>query len=363
MKRIYLGLNIAFFLIQIDAQHYVASMHDTNLKQLVLAQVKNNNDMRVDFLKMIQSMFAAKIFIGIGNNLDDIAAVASRIMTQVHTFEIESNVCRSAVNGFKNKQKIKVSSGDARKMLSGIIKDTRRIGRLIFWLDGNCSPDDSGDNNTVTPILPELMLIKKNGMKEAIILIDNLVSFRASDGLDRGVPNYPSVDQVQNALYEINPDYYIVVYGDVMIAFPRSTGIIISSFLEALTVSRLATQEVDDIELLLHFENIIASAGGADRVIIEKLANKPVGGPGLFYRFWRALMLMHEGSLQRAYDELKAVQAFGFPHWRIQWYLAQASYQLGKIDLAREHIGVLHQLAPTFDLAVEFSKKINAIKG
>jgi hypothetical protein len=108
---------------------------------------------------------------------------------------------------FKNKDNINLIHGDSSQILPEILKSINQ--QAIFWLDGHYSGGNTAIGKCICPLLAELNAIEKFGRKDNIILIDDARLLGNQMG-------FPSLEEVQNLLYSINPSYNISIIDDMV---------------------------------------------------------------------------------------------------------------------------------------------------
>ena len=140
--------------------------------------------------------------------------------------------------------------------LPPILPQLKSKGRLLFWLDAHCGQYQ-------TPLLQELYAIHQANIPDSVILIDDI--------RDCIRPAWPNLKEVVQMLKTINPQYTIILCGDIALAYPPTENITPSPVAKACIASRLydeeITGELDDI-----FEselNVIGSAKGEEQAVIE----------------------------------------------------------------------------------------------
>lgn len=103
------------------------------------------------------------------------------------------------------RDRVDLYCNDSRIFLEELLP--RIINRCTFWLDahwcggnGEMQGKDGGDKEDV-PLLEELKIIRDHGIKDHIILIDDVRLL--------GTESFPSMETVLRSLHRINPDYRI----------------------------------------------------------------------------------------------------------------------------------------------------------
>lgn len=130
----------------------------------------------------------------------------------IHTIELSKNYANSAKRKFKKNKNVTVHQGPSEDLLPQVLKSIE--GRVIFWLDAHYSRGGTALGATETAILSELDAIKECGVKEHVILIDDMRYFGNKQ------LGYPSVEEIVDILHNINPEYDITIRSDILCVVP-----------------------------------------------------------------------------------------------------------------------------------------------
>jgi hypothetical protein len=112
---------------------------------------------------------------------------------------------------FDKYSNVEIIHGGSEDSLDRAIKNTD--GRILFWLDGHYSGEGTGLGENITPIFSELNAISFAKRNDHCILIDDARLFS-------GLQGYPELDAVIVAIKKINPDYFIRLDHDCILATP-----------------------------------------------------------------------------------------------------------------------------------------------
>jgi len=138
----------------------------------------------------------------------------------VHTVELSEDLYNNTKAKYKHLENISFYNNSSPEFLGDIL--STMMERCIIFLDahgsgGNTVYDDRYGRYG-TPVLDELASIKTSSkLTNHIIIID--------DCDDLGTMNYPSKQQVENAVLEINPDYCVELDIPKELLMSRGTGI------------------------------------------------------------------------------------------------------------------------------------------
>lgn len=289
-----------------------------------------------EFLKKIQEIFQANVFIETGTFRGNTTIGASRLFREVHTVELDESNYRTARSRFEGIKNIHAHHGDSAALLPGIIEKVE--GKIIFWLDGHYSGEGTAKSDKEIPIIEEIGAIARSGKKDSVILVDDIRLFLGSAmfaGADIN-DDYPSLNKVCDLVRTIDENYQCAVFGDILIAYNDSR-FPFSPLVKACTISRLYDGSNYDEETLFAAENSIRSAQGKELSAIEILYSvfmSPSLSSG-YFRLWFALTAMDRNEYEAAAKEFLGLIAGGFSHWRMSLYLAEAYLNTGKISEAR----------------------------
>lgn len=287
--------------------------------------------LRKDFLQELAVLFGHDIFIESGTCYGTTAMLAKDIFNEVHTIELEDNFYNKAVVNFAREKNVKIYHGDSGALLPSILKNLKQRN-IIFWLDGHFSGGTTAKGHYNTPIMAELQAIKESGILNGILLIDDICCFSPdTKELAEVACDYPTMNQVRNAILEINPGYIIIMYGDIAIAYPANHQIEVSPLIHAMTVSRFFSEKNTPYQEVFAAESYIAqNTTRAELEALWDLCTYHFGWHRTYPYLWYSLGLLSQERYAEAYDNFKCVLETGYDDWRVYWYALQAAYRSGK---------------------------------
>ncbi len=309
---------------------------------LRLRRVKNaSGGLDAEFLREIAARFDIKAFVETGTYFGETTAAAAKIFDQVYTIELSPELARQATVRLAPFPNVQVIEGDSSKALAHILPKLR--GRALFWLDGHYSEGNTarGEGGN-TPIIEELRAIQDAGIKDAIILVDDLhlfqkVTYQGSDA--PSIYGYPDIHQLRQTIWELGENYQFFVLGACALAFPGSLNASAAPMLQALTVSRLSGGDKQALQEVIEAEAAIIRAGTEDREFLRDLhrqfVNSEKYGLGLHYRYWVALGNIGDKKFAEAAADLDALVKQGFDHCRLKFHLEnslKASGQASRVN-------------------------------
>jgi len=300
----------------------------------------------IQFLQKLKDTFNAKVFIETGTCEGMTAKNAAQVFDQVETIEL----CKQLYDysrelwgtTYKN---IRFHHGDSGLMLDEVLKSAQ--GTIILWLDGHYSGINPAMGGTETalgcanaPIMYELNCLKKAGITNAVIMIDDIrlcdKYINKLSQLDLG--GYPTIPEICTLLLEINPNYEVVVMGDILIAYEKSESITVSEVLKACSITR--TDPTISKDELAKAQEIIGNAKGGELAAIYSVYNDyclqdnfKKYGIGSHYALWHVFVLMQNELFDQALSILRGPINFGMDPYYIKQLIDQvkvASEQLNK---------------------------------
>jgi len=150
-----------------------------------------------------------EVFIETGTYLGETIESVHKYFDKSYSIELSEKLGARAKNKFLKESSINIYVGQSEKCLPEILNELNKPA--IFWLDAHYSEGFTAKGPTDTAILSELDAIKSHSIKNHVILIDDMRSFRTEA--------YPDIDEVEKILLEINSDYEIFIEDDIMHSF------------------------------------------------------------------------------------------------------------------------------------------------
>jgi len=227
----------------------------------------------------------------------------------------------------------------------------------MFWLDGHWSGDGTAQGFCNTPIMKELKAIKDNGITDAVILVDDICCFHPDmDEIAEIALGYPTVHRLKEELLSINPNYQIIIYGDIAIAWPSHYHIEVSPLIQALTISRFYDDQLID-EALFQAEASIATETTAPELeALWDMCTWHFGWHRAYPYFWYSLSLFSQKRYGEAADNFGHVLDAGYQHWRVYWYKALAEQRAGRNP--SKTLEIMRTKQPEVSVALEFMDSI-----
>lgn len=310
-------------------------LQSTSLDTVYLRKMKDQNGaLSLQVLQQIKTLFGVTAFIESGTYLGDTAEVASRIF-EVHTVELSQQLFTQAQKRFIRNRNVHLYFGDSSEVLPKILP-TLQTKKLLFWLDGHWSAGNTAKGALNTPIIQELQLIQRLGIKDSVILIDDIRFFQKPviDPHGTTVEGYPELKYLIDEIKKIDASYQYLVLGDILLAFPGNYQINASPLVRACTISRLFDGTNYPISEVLAAEAIIAEAQGEELETIQWLSSDKFTfnsegefGQGRYYFLWNALTLSKRNP-ERAVQFFNKAIINGCDHERVYLYKKLVSKEL-----------------------------------
>lgn len=283
-----------------------------------------------DFLEMIEAATAAPCFIETGTFKGDTTHKASQYFSYVHTIELDQKLYEKAKKRFKNNNSIMVHHGDTLTQLPKILKTIK--DKAIIFLDAHYSMGETAKGDFNTPILHEFEKIKRSGLKNPILIIDDIRMFYEpiNDVKATFIEDYPTLNTIVEAILEVNSSYQCAVVYDTLIAFTLQENITVSPTVRAATISRLYNGTNYIIDDVLKAELAISHAQDSEQSALIELAQRWVekwsepAGLSRHYSLWNGLLLLAHEQYAQSNIWLNDAKKRGLNDWRIDWYIAMA---------------------------------------
>lgn len=285
--------------------------------------------LKYSLLQELKKGFSIQVFIETGTFLGYTTLAAAKIFDKVHTIELSKEIYLMAQENLKNCKNVSVHQGNSCELLNNLLPSIPAC--TLFYLDGHYSGGSTAKGSQNTPVLEELAAIRNSGKSDSIILIDDICAFQDSCYPEKisntCLEGYPDLNQLVNALLEINPGYQICFLADTLLAFPENSLVAVSPVVNACTLHRLENFiEGLSEEALQGADSIIARAKGKEKEEFSIYFNlyrsvEEELGYRCFAALWYALILREHGQEQLAFSILQSAAEHSMPHWRVEHFL------------------------------------------
>lgn len=322
----------------------------------------SGNHLDAPLMEKLVSLFGIETLVETGTFEGKTAALASRYFKEVHTIELSHQLFKKASKRLKklsNVHQYEGHSGDLIKTIGPKLK-----GKTLFWLDAHYSGGGTAKGTTNSAIRDEIAAIKESGLKNSIILIDDIREFQGKPESVAFFGGYPSIKELKELLLTVNPDYELWVLGDMAIAYSKTENITVSPLVKACTLSRSFDGQEIDAEVVIAEEQILKnSARIPEASVIDALHTaysiRQNETPNTaHYLLWEGLVLSGREEYSKAIECMRKAISYGYDHWRVYWYLANAQYANQEIANTKSSLKKVVQAAPDFKQAQEFLTKL-----
>jgi hypothetical protein len=131
---------------------------------------------------------------------------------RIYSIELDENLYETARHRFSESRSITIVKGDSGRVLPELLKIIE--SPCLFWLDAHyCSGGATSGGELVTPIMKELECILNHSIKNHVILIDDASLFVGKD-------DYPTIEELERFILDINPKLVIRVENNIVRVHP-----------------------------------------------------------------------------------------------------------------------------------------------
>jgi hypothetical protein len=286
-----------------------------------------------DLMQKLIEDFKVDILIETGTWGGETARKASPLFREVYTVELSHELFQQVSPSFNLFLNIHAFEAHSPVFLKEILPKLE--GRILFWLDAHWCGDHTARLGKNTPIKEELEAIRESGLKNGIILIDDVRCFHNLPEEVIGYGGYPTIHEIKQLILSINPDYEFWLLGDMAIAFPKQYNQDISPLVYACTVSRLfLPTDGDDLEVVAAEQLFRKYCNAPESRAIDFLQCLVIPSTE-FITFhlilWKGLLELGRQNFSVAAECFEKVLNNGYRHSRIYLYLAEAKQGMDNI--------------------------------
>lgn len=316
----------------------------------------SDNHLDTKLMKKMKKTFQVDVLVETGTFTGDTAAKARDIFKEIHTIELSPHYHSYATQKLSGYPNIHCHLGHSGDVLNKIIPQIN--GRILFWLDAHWSGSDTAKGNTNSAICEEITAIKRSGVKDSVILIDDIRAFQGfSESVTEFYGGYPSINRLKELILEINSDYEFWIIGDVALAYPSQEAVAPSSLVKACTQSRLfdSLSASDGLQIIAEEKTILNAAYVKESKnimnIYNAFATDAFQNLTYHYSLWEGLVFLGRHDYKKAEKCFNQVLQGGYTHWRVYWYLANAAFKAGNYKLSSDSIEKVLEASPDFNEA------------
>ncbi|SCX84365.1 hypothetical protein [Butyrivibrio sp. INlla14] len=173
------------------------------------------HEYKEEMMEEYANEYGCNVLIETGTYKGDMLVQVYELFEYLASVEISSQLYEEAKKRFENDIKIHLYNGNSSDKLPQMIDDAKgKIdnARIIFWLDGHYSGGVTEKAEKDTPIVEELLAIKKQGIDDGVILIDDARCFKhKGEYID-----YPTIKSLKKIVHEQWENAAIQVKNDII---------------------------------------------------------------------------------------------------------------------------------------------------
>ncbi len=154
--------------------------------------------------------FRLRVLIETGTFEGEMVRKCQGAFREIYTIELDPDYARRAQRRFARLPNVHVMEGDSTRRLPELLSAVREPA--LFWLDGHYSGSGTALGEKETPLLEELDAIRRHGIQDHVILIDDVRCFGEGD--------YPDLETITRALRAIRNDYCLEIAADILRCAP-----------------------------------------------------------------------------------------------------------------------------------------------
>ena len=164
-------------------------------------------------LRQYARAFDARVFVEAGTYLGETIATLRKDFERLFSIELDQTLHRDAVARFARCKNIRILQGDSGLVLSTLLPELRGQ-RVLFWLDGHFSGEQTTGSGRPAPILAEIDTILGAGLEMPVILIDDARCFKG-DG------EYPTLEGLRRHVVAQRPGLTFTEHDDIIRIHPE----------------------------------------------------------------------------------------------------------------------------------------------
>ena len=191
------------------------ALRTRRIRLLLSTRPSNDLSRKQQLLLEIGWNFRCSVFVETGTYLGDTVEILRHHFDKVFSIELHRKLYELNKKRFQGKGNVSLWLGDSGRLLSEVLQHWS-TGRILFWLDAHYSGPGTAVEGGECPLLAELTAIAKHQRKDHCIVIDDVQLFGNQT-------DYPTREQVQQMLLNINPAFHVVIKNEIMVALPPET--------------------------------------------------------------------------------------------------------------------------------------------
>jgi len=184
-----------------------------------------------ELILQLKERYKLMDFIETGTYHGSTCVWAASCFDNVTTVEYCRELYDATIARHGNIQNINFIFGDSRSVLRTIVPNLTRPA--VFWLDSHWSGGETYGENDQCPLIGEIHLIQKSKYAH-FIFIDDARLFMSPPPRPHRIEQWPSIDEVIEALKSSSHKYYIVIVEDVLVAVPEYAKDLVASYCQEI---------------------------------------------------------------------------------------------------------------------------------
>jgi len=184
-----------------------------------------------ELILQLKERYGLVNFIETGTYHGSTAVWAASYFDNVITIEYSREIYEETVARYGKIKNINFIFGDSRSVLNTIVQ--KLDSPAIFWLDSHWSGGKTYGENDECPLIEEIHAIQKSPYAH-FIFIDDARLFMSPPPPPHRIEQWPSIDEVIEALKSSSQKCYIVIVEDVLIAVPEYAKDFVASYCQEI---------------------------------------------------------------------------------------------------------------------------------
>jgi len=230
-----------------------------------------------DLIAHLRTTLPFEVFVETGTFEGEAVARMLPFFEEIHTIELSDEYFARAANRFRRDGAVDLHHGDSAYELRSL-RPRLQNRSVLYWLDAHwCVADGTAGESWQCPLLDELAALEKLNDR-SVVLIDDARLFLSPPPSSHEVSDWPSFQQVLQALLRLSEGHEIVVVNDVIVFFPGYVTASIVEYAHAksidllATVNRIETLERERALLEVVLEERLTAINDLTRAAEERLA-------------------------------------------------------------------------------------------
>jgi len=183
---------------------------------------------------------------------------------EILTVELSPEYCEAARSRFADLRHVDIVHGDSAKVLTEWIPRLRERS-VLYFLDAHwCVADNTAGEASQCPLLAEIKAIDRLNA-ESLVVIDDARLFLAPPPAPHEISQWPSLNEVIEALRGLSDDHLVMVLNDNIIYYPRVVEAVVRNYGHAHGVDWL-----DVLHKTRDYDNLHRQFDGLQRQSEEK---------------------------------------------------------------------------------------------